>query len=240
MLLRRLSQHLKQQNWFAVALDFFIVVVGILIAFKITSWNEARQDDLIYQQARASVVEEAKMNLILATDFTEQTLAYQATAKEIIQALESCSDDAESGNRLLSAVETMKFYPGVDVHQGATNLMLTSDAFLDNLTPTDRALLSDYARKIDNVAENVRMDYALQLDKDSVADIPVFTRSSTVDWGNGFMGYSLSSSFSEACTDRTLSRYLFDRYQHATYELLQAQRLAEASSEVLIALGEGI
>lgn len=42
MILRRITQHVKDQNWFAVALDFFIVVVGILIAFQITNWSEAR------------------------------------------------------------------------------------------------------------------------------------------------------------------------------------------------------
>lgn len=44
MILRRLTKHVKDQNWFAVALDFVIVVSGILIAFQITSWNEARQE----------------------------------------------------------------------------------------------------------------------------------------------------------------------------------------------------
>ena len=42
MLLRRVTQHVKDQNWFAVALDFAIVVAGILIAFQITNWNEDR------------------------------------------------------------------------------------------------------------------------------------------------------------------------------------------------------
>ena len=42
MLLRSLTKHVKDQNWFAVALDFFIVVTGILIAFQITNWNEER------------------------------------------------------------------------------------------------------------------------------------------------------------------------------------------------------
>ena len=42
MLLRSITKHVKDQNWFAVVLDFFIVVVGILIAFQITNWNEAR------------------------------------------------------------------------------------------------------------------------------------------------------------------------------------------------------
>ena len=44
MLLRSISKHVKDQNWFAVVLDFFIVVAGILIAFQITNWNEARLD----------------------------------------------------------------------------------------------------------------------------------------------------------------------------------------------------
>lgn len=45
MILRRITKHLKDQNWFAVGLDFFIVVIGILIAFQITTWNEGRADD---------------------------------------------------------------------------------------------------------------------------------------------------------------------------------------------------
>lgn len=44
MLLRSITKHVKDQNWFAVALDFFIVVVGILIAFQITNWNEERAE----------------------------------------------------------------------------------------------------------------------------------------------------------------------------------------------------
>ena len=42
MLLRSITKHVKDQNWFAVVLDFMIVVLGILIAFQITNWNEAR------------------------------------------------------------------------------------------------------------------------------------------------------------------------------------------------------
>ncbi|MFT5609736.1 MAG: hypothetical protein ACI9LU_000228 [Polaribacter sp.] len=37
MFLRRLTKHVKEQNWFAVGLGFLIVVIGILLAFKITN-----------------------------------------------------------------------------------------------------------------------------------------------------------------------------------------------------------
>ena len=34
MLLRRITQHVKDQNWFAVAVDFVIVVIGVLPRFE--------------------------------------------------------------------------------------------------------------------------------------------------------------------------------------------------------------
>jgi hypothetical protein len=44
MLLRRVIQHVRAQNWTAVGLDFAIVVVGILLAMQISEWNQARHD----------------------------------------------------------------------------------------------------------------------------------------------------------------------------------------------------
>ncbi|TNF87840.1 MAG: hypothetical protein EP301_06035 [Gammaproteobacteria bacterium] len=44
MLIRRFSQHLREQNWFAVALDFLVVVLGIFIGLQVADWNQARLD----------------------------------------------------------------------------------------------------------------------------------------------------------------------------------------------------
>ena len=40
MLLRRITEHVKAQNWTAVALDFVIVVVGVFIGIQVSNWNE--------------------------------------------------------------------------------------------------------------------------------------------------------------------------------------------------------
>ncbi|WDI32184.1 hypothetical protein PUV54_03130 [Hyphococcus flavus] len=42
MLLRRVIEHVKTQNWTAVALDFVIVVVGVFIGIQVSNWNDAR------------------------------------------------------------------------------------------------------------------------------------------------------------------------------------------------------
>ncbi len=43
MLLRRVTKHVKDQNWFAVGVDFFIVVVGVFIGIQVANWNEDQQ-----------------------------------------------------------------------------------------------------------------------------------------------------------------------------------------------------
>lgn len=42
MLLRRVTEHVKAQNWTAVVLDFAIVVVGVFIGIQVSNWNDAR------------------------------------------------------------------------------------------------------------------------------------------------------------------------------------------------------
>ena len=42
MLLRRVIEHVKAQNWTAVGLDFVIVVVGVFIGIQVSNWNDAR------------------------------------------------------------------------------------------------------------------------------------------------------------------------------------------------------
>ena len=49
MLLRRVIEHLRRQEWTAIAIDLVIVVVGVFIGIQVANWNEARVND-----ARAS------------------------------------------------------------------------------------------------------------------------------------------------------------------------------------------
>ena len=44
MLLRRLTTHVRSQNWFAVGLDFIIVVAGIFVGLQADAWNAERKD----------------------------------------------------------------------------------------------------------------------------------------------------------------------------------------------------
>ena len=43
-ILGRLAAAVREQNWFAVALEVVIVVVGVVIGFQVTAWGQARAD----------------------------------------------------------------------------------------------------------------------------------------------------------------------------------------------------
>jgi hypothetical protein len=51
MILRHLTKHVKDQNWFAVGLDFVIVVVGVGVALMGQQWLGDRQARADYQRA---------------------------------------------------------------------------------------------------------------------------------------------------------------------------------------------
>lgn len=78
MILRRITKHVKDQNWFAVALDFLIVVLGVFIGLQISNWNDARAFD---QQERNYLVQ-LKDEVELNRRITEYQITYVDTVVE--------------------------------------------------------------------------------------------------------------------------------------------------------------
>ena len=89
MLLRSLTKHVKDQNWFAVFLDFFIVVAGILIAFQITNWNEARSE----KRLKEYYLERIQSDLTETADYLSVRLAQAESALVIIDAFVAALND---------------------------------------------------------------------------------------------------------------------------------------------------
>lgn len=63
MLLRRVTQHVKNQNWFAVFLDFVIVVIGVFIGIQVANWNEARVEAIREQEVLVAILDDIKTDL---------------------------------------------------------------------------------------------------------------------------------------------------------------------------------
>ena len=44
MILRRLSQSLKEQNWTAIVIEFVFLVAGVFLGIQVANWNATQQD----------------------------------------------------------------------------------------------------------------------------------------------------------------------------------------------------
>ncbi|MAK62760.1 MAG: hypothetical protein CMK09_17460 [Ponticaulis sp.] len=42
MILRRIAQSIRKQDWFTVVIETLIVVFGVFIGLQVNNWNEAR------------------------------------------------------------------------------------------------------------------------------------------------------------------------------------------------------
>ena len=111
MLLRSISKHVKDQNWFAVALDFFIVVVGILIAFQITNWNEERSNG----QLRVSYLERLQSDLTQTIDYLSTNLDASERKIAIIDSFVATLNDQETDDDALVLSTTDYFTRGTSL-----------------------------------------------------------------------------------------------------------------------------
>ncbi len=63
MILRSITKHVRDQNWFAVGLDFLIVVVGVFIGIQVANWNEARTKQIDAAAARERLISDLRADL---------------------------------------------------------------------------------------------------------------------------------------------------------------------------------
>ena len=63
MILRRIREHVTHHNWFAVAVDFIIVVLGVFVGIQASNWNQARADRQQAREYRAMLSDDLDANL---------------------------------------------------------------------------------------------------------------------------------------------------------------------------------
>ena len=100
MILRRITKHVKDQNWFAVGLDFFIVLAGILIAFQITNWSESQSERAELARTEIALQNELSRNYFNAAERVSLTDCRTAQLRDLADRLLAPDDVWEGMPRL--------------------------------------------------------------------------------------------------------------------------------------------
>jgi hypothetical protein len=90
MILRRITEHVKAQNWFAVAIDFVIVVVGVFVGIQVSNWNASRVERAQEQAILVRLVEDYRQ-------LVEREGAYLARSAQRLGLMAQWIDASERG-----------------------------------------------------------------------------------------------------------------------------------------------
>ena len=129
MLLRRITEHVKVQNWTAVALDLFIVVIGVFIGLQVANWNDARREFAATE--RYLVRLEDDLTNMRAQIESEVEFASQLHNGSILafRSLRSCEFDPADAEQIKLTFEAYQTAPAPYVYRTAFDEMMSSGTF---------------------------------------------------------------------------------------------------------------
>lgn len=179
MILRRLTEHVRTQNWFAVTLDFLIVVLGVFIGLQVQEWSSARAERARVTAQLSSVYTE----LVLSRDYINERIEYYSDrvddAKELrLQlALETSELTEDDFNRL--AFSTLRS-GSLDIPYSSFDELSASGA----MSLIDDSELRSLLLRWDNLLARIHSSDESVEQFRAVAVVPVFNEAFVL--GNGF------------------------------------------------------
>ncbi len=87
MILQKLADGIRQQNWFTVVLEIMIVVVGIFIGLRVDGWSELRQDRKDEQHYLNRLHDEILNAEKLSARLLDRRISRQEVAADILDAV---------------------------------------------------------------------------------------------------------------------------------------------------------
>lgn len=110
MILRRIREHAKGHNWFAVGIDLVIVVLGVFLGTQVSNWNTEWLEHETGQTYRARIIRDLENN---QTDLESRTAYFQQERTFALQVLGDLDGSAHVSDELflIAAYQATQIYP---------------------------------------------------------------------------------------------------------------------------------
>ncbi|MEM7457853.1 MAG: hypothetical protein AAF331_00195 [Pseudomonadota bacterium] len=159
MLLRRITKHVKEQNWFAVGIDFIIVVIGVFIGIQVANWNDNQNT----KAALAASLERLDKEVSLNMELIDDVLVYYENGRSDFdtarKALNVCAVSEEGQ----VALEALLFDLVSDVQPNFVTVSLDQLAnegrYQDLLSPGFQQTFVTYAGRLNEEHEQLTSHY---------------------------------------------------------------------------------
>ena len=147
MILRRLYEHVRTHNWFAVVIDLVIVVVGVFIGIQVSNWNTERLE----RRAARIYIERIREDIgVSELNFRDQIAYHRKLYEHALAAFNSFDkpNDALGESFLIDAYHASRLLvPGV-VDRSTYDEMLSSGRMNSIPNIEIRRQLANYYRNM--------------------------------------------------------------------------------------------
>ncbi|MEO6384218.1 MAG: hypothetical protein ABIO30_07155 [Thermomonas sp.] len=218
MILRHLSQSLKQQNWTAIWIEFVLLVVGVFLGIQVANWNEVRGDQAAYEAALGRLGEEIDTNLASLDAFDVDIERSLATGSKALTVLQSCIDSEENRRTMDAGLDKIRGTAGLHPHRNALDEIASNPRLLAQQTPRERQRFSEllyYFDVLQTTADNAeRRPGENGMEYNPLLRVGAAYRFSSkyygFDWVSSRRRLELGVPVAEACHDNQLLKSFFN------------------------------
>ena len=148
MILARISKAVREQNWFAVALEFVIVVAGVVIGFQATQWANSRAAAERQETALLRLHDEVENAAGILSWMVGNYDGLNADRAEAIERLIAADFEGMDTDSMTASVLSISLLPAFSPRQGVYNEIVSS-GMLSSLGDADfRDALGEYQAAI--------------------------------------------------------------------------------------------
>ena len=159
MLLRRISEHMRTQNWSAVILDFLIVVIGVFVGIQVDNWNQGRIDQNKSYENLILMSRDLARDVEVLSEFRDSIGRHAESAQLIVNSIGGSNTEAIE----LEKAFTQLYLTYAYTPQQPTYLGLRNGAQLDLVRDTNlrSSIIEYYEVRQTRFQMEYVMDYTL-------------------------------------------------------------------------------
>ena len=123
MVLHRVRDHIAAQNWFAVAIDLAIVIIGVFLGMQVSNWNATRIEHGETREYQAQIIDNLKAN---EREIANGSRYYGQVRGHALAALEAIEDNSpRDEDFLVHSYQASQYWP-IRMERSAYDEMIAS------------------------------------------------------------------------------------------------------------------
>lgn len=238
MILRRVIEHVRNQEWTAIGIDLAIVVVGVFIGIQVSNWN----DSVIERREAHDSMQRLEEDLRLSIEMTQSSIDFMTEnaryADLALDRLGACNlpandrDNFATGLYRLGKITPARFVRTTfDELRDSGKLRLIGSATLRReLTETTR--MSEWYEDVFKLIAARMEPHTTYVDGNVIFEI-----DGTIGGGGRIEWNQLDIDFDAACKDRRF-RTAVGAVRNYTYDVLSDANRMQKRFEALLAMIE--